>query len=151
MPSFQDILNTPMEDIKPPKPLPPGEYLGIIDGQPEITQRGKNQNHCVIFPIKLVQALDSSPAFQQQLIEALEGKSLTEVKLSNTMWLTPDSAYRLKSFLTDHLGIKAGTPTEAISQAMGKQLLVTIGHYIVQKEGEAPRVGMEIKSTAKAA
>jgi len=150
MASFQDILNTPMEDIKPPKPLPPGEYLSLIDGQPEITQRGKNQNHCVVFPIKLVQPLDQTPAFQQQLVDALEGKALTEVKLSNTMWLTPDSAYRLKNFLSDHLGIDARTPSEAISQAAGKQLIVTIGHYIIQKEGEEPRIGMEIKSTAKA-
>jgi hypothetical protein len=151
MSSFQDILNTPMEEIKPPKPLPPGEYLAIIDGQPEVTQRGKNNNHCVVFPLRLVQALDSSPAFQQQVHDALEGKQISDVKLSNTLWLTNDAAYRLKNFLSDHLGIVARTPSEALSQAPGKQLIVSIGHYIVQKEGEEPRIGMEIKSTGKAA
>lgn len=150
MASFEDILNTPVNEHKPPKPLPPGEYLGLIDGQPELTQRGKNQTHCVVFPIKLMQALNQSPTFQQELTEALEGKSLSDVRLSNTMWMTPDSAYRLGQFLNDHLGIEGVSTREAISMSQGKQLIVTVGHYVVTREGEAPRIGMEIKSTARA-
>ena len=150
MASFQDILNTPMDEIKAPKPLPPGEYVALIDGQPEITQRGKNQNHCVIFPLKLLEAVNVTPAFQQQLHEALEGKALTDVKLSTTFWVTPDSAYRLRNFLVDHLGIPSKMkPQEAIAMTQGRQLVVSLGHYITQREGEEPRVGMEVKSTAK--
>jgi hypothetical protein len=151
MPNFTDILNQDFDTMKPPKPLPPGEYLAIIADQPEITQRGKNNNHCVVFPIKLVQALDQSPKFQSEIAEALDGKSLSDIRLQNTLWLTPDAAYRLKAFLQDHLGIDAKNASEAIAQSPGKQLIVTIGHYVSNKEGEAPRVGMEIRATAKAA
>jgi hypothetical protein len=147
MSTFQDILSMPMDDIKPPKPLPIGEYIGLIDGSPEVTQRGKNNNHCVVFPIRLAQPVRVD---QLALTEALDGKALTDVKLNYTLWLTPDSVHRLKSFLVDHLGIEAGNLNEAISQAPGKQLMVSIGHYVSSREGEAPRVGMEIKATAKA-
>ena len=147
MVAFQDILSMPLDDIKPPKPLPIGEYLGLIDGVPEITQRGKNNNHCVVFPIRLAQPVRVDPG---ALTEALDGKSLSDVKLNHTLWLTPDSVHRMKAFLVDHLGIEAKNLQEAIGQAPGKQLMVSIGHYVTSKEGEAPRVGMEIKATAKA-
>src|SRR5215831_2108245 len=145
MPNFQDILNTQLEEIKPPKPLPPGEYLGLIMDEPQITQRGKNQNHCVVFPIKLIQAISQDAAFQQELTNALEGKAIGDVKLSHMLWLTPDSAFRLKVFLVDHLGIEgAATPAQAISMARGRNLIISLGHYVNQREGEAPTIGMDI-------
>jgi hypothetical protein len=151
MPSFQDILDTPMDEIKPPQPLPPGPYIALINGHPEIAQRGRNNNHCVIVSTKLVQALDTSPGFQQQLVEALNGKPLSDIQLKHTFWLTDDSKYRLANFLTDYLGVPKGKSiSEGIAQIDGKQIIANVGHYTSEKEGEAPRVGMEIKSFAKA-
>jgi hypothetical protein len=149
--SFEDILSLPVEEVKVPIPLPPGQYLSKIDGQPNITQKGKKNTDCVIFPVQLVQALDQSPAFQQSLADALNGKMLTQVRLDHTLWVTPDAAFRLKIFLLDVLGIEAKTLREAIAYAPGKQLIVTIGHYTTTRDGEMPRVGMEIKSASKAA
>lgn len=147
MTSFTEILNTPFEDIKPPKPLPAGEYLGLVDGVPEITKRGKNDTDCIVFPIRLVQPVNVDAT---ALAEALDGKALTDIKLSHTVWVTPESAWRMKAFLKDHLGIKATNGSQALAEAPGKQLMVTIGHYVTNKDGEAPRVGMQINATARA-
>src|SRR5262249_51443580 len=126
--SFEDILNRPMEDLTAPKPLPVGEYLGIIEKY-EITQRGKNQNHCVVFTIRLAQALNQDPSFQRDLIEALDGKPLSDKKLPYVLWLTEDSAFRLRIFLVDHLGIEGMTKvTEALASTGGKELIVSISH-----------------------
>jgi hypothetical protein len=149
-PSFENILSMPVAEVKVPVPLPPGQYLAMIDGQPAFAQKGKNKTDCVVFPVQLLQALDQSPAFQQSLVDVLKGKLLTQVSLDYTLWVTPDAAFRLKTFLLDHLGIEAGTLKEAIAYAPGKQLIVTIGHYTTTRDGEMPRVGMEIKSTSKA-
>jgi hypothetical protein len=149
-PSFEDILSMPIADIKPPKPLPAGEYLALIESH-EVTEKGKNKNHCVIFSIRPTQALNQDPTFQQDLIDALEGKNLRDRKLSHTLWLTPDAAYRLRIFLIDHLGLEdVSNLKHALSMVSGKELIVTIGHYVSTREGEAPQVGMEIKATAKA-
>ena len=91
-----------------------------------------------------MQALDTSPAFQEQLIEALDGRSLSDVPISHILWLTPDSMYRTKSFFEDHLGIRGMGIGDALANAVGKQLIVVIGHY--ERDGQ---IRMEIKSTAK--
>jgi hypothetical protein len=147
---FKEILNMPVQEVKVPTPLPAGQYLAVIVGQPVLTQKGKKNTDCVIFPVQMLQALDQSPAFQQSLVDALKGKMLTEVRLDYTLWVTPDAAFRLKIFLLDHLGIEAGTLREAIAYAPGKQFIATISHYTTTRDGEDPRIGMEIKSTSKA-
>ena len=144
--NFAEILSMQLDDIKPLKPLPPGSYLAVIsnDPPPHTEQRGKNNNHCIVFKIKLMQALDQSPSFQDQLYDALDGKSLSDVPINHTLWLTNDSMYRVKIFFEDHLGIRGMGIGDALANAVGKQLIVVIGHY--ERDGQ---IRMEIKSTAK--
>ena len=126
--NFAEILSMQLDDIKPLKPLPAGQYLAIVVDEPEVTQKGKNSNSCIIFKLRLMQALDQSPAFQEQLYDALDGKSLSEIVLKHTLWLTPDAIYRVKIFFEDHLGIRGMAIKEARANAIGKELIVTIGH-----------------------
>jgi hypothetical protein len=146
--SFADILNVPVNSANPPKPLPPGEYLGVINGVPEPAKRGPKETECVLFSVKLARPINVD---QQALNEALDGKSLSDVKLTHTVWITPDSVWRLKQFLVDHLGITVTDTTtfsEALAYAPGKELKVIISHYASKVDG---RIGMEIKSTGRAA
>ena len=60
--NFAEILSMQLDDIKPLKPLPAGQYLAIVVDEPEVTQKGKNSNSCIIFKLRLMQALDQSPS-----------------------------------------------------------------------------------------
>ena len=140
--SFTSILDVQnLDDIAPPKPLPPGEYEAIIDGLPEHIQQGRNDNYVFLFPCKLLRPLNVDPT---ELMESLNGRPLSELKFNWRMWDTPDAAYRIRTFLRDHLGITARSAGEAIAATQGKALIVTIGHYTT-KDG---RVGSQIVSTA---
>jgi hypothetical protein len=145
MANFMDILNQPADDIKVPQALPTGTYLCIIDGQPEITKVGKKETDAVIFSFKPVQPTEDVD--QQALQTALDGSALADKKIRYTMWGTPDAAYRIKNFLVDHLGIPSTSLGQMIPQAMGKQVLVNIGH---RTDGNPPQIYMDVKSTAKA-
>lgn len=145
MANFQDILNKPIDDIKAPQALPTGTYLCIVDGQPELGPVGKKETPAAIFNFKPVQPQDDVDP--QLLANALDGSSLTDKKIRYTVWLTEDSAFRAKQFLKDHLGINGASLSEMFPQAMGKQVLVNIGH---RTDGNPPQIYMDVKSTARA-
>ncbi|HEX4919752.1 MAG TPA: hypothetical protein VFV92_03330 [Candidatus Bathyarchaeia archaeon] len=142
--TFQDILNKPIDDIKAPVALPMGTYLGIIDGQPEQTKIGKNETPAIIFQIKPVQA--GKDVDQTALLETLNGSALQDKKIRHTMFVTPDSAYRLKEFLVEHLGIDAKPIIQMLPEAMGKQVFVTLGH---KASDDGKQVYNVVKGTAK--
>jgi hypothetical protein len=142
-PSFQDILSE-TAIAEPPAALPVGEYLAIVDGPAEITEVGKNNYKAAIFNMKPIQA--QSTVDQSALLEALNGSSLQDKKIRYTMWLTPDARWRLDAFL-GHLGVKEGISRgERIAEAMGKQVLITVGH---RTGNDGKQVFADIKSTAK--
>lgn len=151
MANFQDILNKPASAIEPPKPIPPGTYLGIVDGQPEFAKIGKNQTDCVNFKVKLVQAQeDVSQDDLQTALTRADGvaKSLGDIKLTVRQFLTEDSVWRLKQFLVDHLGIEDDGKSlgQMIPETMGKQVLLTIGH---RPSEDGTQVFTDVKGTAK--
>lgn len=142
--SFQDILNTTASDIKPPKALPAGDYICVVDGQPEITKIGQKQTNAVIFSLKPMQAKES--VNKDLLIEALDGKALQDKKIRHTVFVTPDSKYRIKQFLVDHLGLDKDTAIgQLIPQAMGRQVVVNVGHKASE---DGTTVYQEVKATA---
>lgn len=151
MTNFTDILNKPSSSIEPPKPIPPGTYLGLIDGQPEFAKIGKNQTDCVNFKVKLAQAQEDVD--QVALAEALTradgvSKNLSDIRLNIRQFLTEDSVWRLKQFLTDHLGIDDTGKTlgQTIPEAMGKQVLLTVRHRASE---DGTQVFTEVSGTAK--
>lgn len=151
MANMQDILNKPMSAIEAPKPIPAGTYLGVIDGNPEFIKSAKKQTDGCVFSVKLVQPQgDVDQASLQTSLQKADGtmKSLTDVKVKVTQWLTEDSLWRVKQFLEEHLGISPGLSLgEAIPQAMGKQVLVTIKH---RPSDDGQNLYMEVAGTAKA-
>ena len=146
MASFQDVLNKPAASIEPPSALPVGTYLCLVDGQPEIAQKGKNNNTCVIFGLKPVQA--QADVDQTALQTALKGAALADKKIRHTLWVTDDAAWRLGQFLNDHLGIDKGSKSlgECIPESMGKQVLVTLSHTTSE---DGKQIFAQVKNTAK--
>lgn len=146
MANFQDVLNKPASAIEAPKPLPVGTYLAIVDGQPEFAKIGKDQTDCLNFKLKLLQAQpDVDPA---SLSETLNGASLADKSITHRLFITEAAVWRLKQFLVDHLGIEEGTSTlgELIPQAMGRQVLVTLGH---RASADGQQIFTDVKATAK--
>lgn len=142
--SFQDILNTTAANIKPPKALPVGEYICVVDSQPEFTKVGQKQTNAVDFMMKPMQAKES--VNKDQLIESLDGKALQDKRIRHRVFVTPDSKFRIKQFLVDHLGLDADQPIGMlIPQAMGRQVVVTIGHRAAE---DGSTIYQEVKSTA---
>lgn len=142
--NFQDILNKPIDQIEAPKALPVGTYLCLVDGQPEQTTIGKNNTPCYNFSLKPVQA--QQDVDQGQLAENLNGASLQDKKIRHRLFITQDAAWRLKQFLVEHLGITPKPIIQMIPEAMGKQVMVTLGH---RPSEDGTQIFQEVKATAK--
>jgi len=143
--SFEDILNMPMEDAKPPQALPPGTYLTIVDGQPEFAKLGANQTDCVNFTLKPMHA--GQDVDQKQLKEALDGQALQDKKIRHRLFITNESKHRLRKFLQDDLGISKELPfRQAIMESMGKQVYVKLTHQASQ---DGTTIYNNVQSTAR--
>jgi hypothetical protein len=146
--SFASILDTNLDDVKPPKPIPAGNYIATITGLPEHTQLGDKEMPALVWPIKLLQLVDPDPTLHRELAEALNGRNLGDTKLNITKFVPPDNLYNLKLFLRDHLGIEAHNVREAISETPNKQVMVTLVHK--PGRGEEGRIFLQVGSTAHA-
>lgn len=128
MPNFQEILNEQAASIKPPKPIPMGNYLCLVDGTIEYAAQGKNNNPAAIVRLKPIQAMPDVD--QHDLMTALDGQSLGDRVLRNSFWMTHDAKHHFTRFLIDALGIEPGTKTvgELANEAPGKQVICTVVH-----------------------
>lgn len=146
MSTFQDILNKPVEDIKPPRPLPIGTYMCIVDGVPEVKQMGKAGNSAAVIKFKFMQP--QPDVDQSALVEALSesGKQLPDFSVTSNMWLTDAAAFRLKDML-ESFGISMSSKTlaQALEEAPGKSCLVSIGH---RPSEDGKSMFMDVKGTA---
>lgn len=135
-PNFSAILDKPVTEVVRPKPIPVGTYTCIVDGVPKFDKtKNENATDTVEFTLKPVSA--GPDVDQTGLQEALNGKTLSDIKLRANFFITEAAVYRLDSFLFEHLGIDFGTSRkEAISQAPGRQVLATVIHA-ASKDGQA--------------
>jgi hypothetical protein len=131
MSTFDDILKMRAEDVDPPKPLPPGMYLGIVDGQFSRIPPNDKGTEGATFTLKLIAPNDSS--ISQEELNAAGGCAGRSVQ--HRIYVTKDSSYFLKSFL-ETLGIdpKGKTIEEMMAEAPGRQLGVKLKHMITQKD-----------------
>lgn len=80
MAKFSELANVPAQDVQPPKPIPVGHYLFLIDGMPEfeeaVSQRTNEPYERYTVKCRPVQATDDVD--QSTLRDVLEGGSLQE-------------------------------------------------------------------------
>lgn len=136
MASFADILNQPVTEVVRPKPIPVGTYTCVVDGPPKFDRtKSADPTEVIEFSLKPLQA--GADVDQASLQEALNGKSLSDVKLRLTFYGTEAAIYRLDAFLLEHLGVEPGAQRkELIAQAPGRQVLATVVHA-ASKDGQA--------------
>lgn len=151
-PNFLSVLDKPADSLEAPKPIAVGTYLALISGPEEYKKVGPNQTDFVGWPVKLIQpGPDVDVAALNESLSMKDGtvKSLGDVKMKWEMALTENSAHIVRDQLQNVLGIEptGKTMRQMISEALGKQLYVTVKHGMTK--GDNPRVFASIDSVAK--
>jgi len=143
--TMEDILDRQITDFEAPKPLPPGEYTFVVDGQPRQDKSTKQQTPFVEYACRPIAAMDTVD--EEALAEA---GGLEKKRLRLTFYLTDDAAYRLRNFLqnTLELDVEGMSIGQAIGEAAGCQFVGTVRHT-TSKDGE--RTFAEITDTAPVA
>ena len=140
MASFEEILNRPASEIKPPQAYPVGTYHCIVEGPPTPGKSSQKQTDFLQFKFKILsplQDVDAHQAAEQQIV----GKYIT-----NDYYITDNAAWRLTELLVDHLGLDGSKPSiELIGYAPGNQVLVKLRHEASQ---DGKRVFHRVESTA---
>lgn len=134
-PNFGSILDTQSSAVERPKPLPVGTYTCVIQGLPRFDKSSKKQTEFAEFKLKVLAAGEDVDT--DDLTAMLGEKTLGDIPLKDTYYLTEDAIWRLKKFLDD-CGIEEDDLTlrQRIEQTPGCQIAVTIKHEASQ-DGEA--------------
>jgi hypothetical protein len=140
--TMEDILERQITDFEPPRPIPPGDYTFVIEGQPRQDKSSQRQTLFYEYRCRPLAAMESVDA--QALAEAggLENKSLRL-----TFYITNDSGYRLTDFLQNTLGLDVTgmKVSQAVGEAVGCQF---IGHVTHQTSRDGTRVFANIDDYA---
>ena len=149
MANFVDILSTPMDDIKPPKTIPVGQYLAILDGPPEQKELGQNESPALVFKVRLLSPIHAD---EDELHEALNGRMLSEIPITFTQFLNGNGMFRLKIFLQDHLGIGGkGSLGEKVAMSAGREFVANITHRTLPNGGIIANITGTARSPSLAA
>lgn len=132
--AFESVLNRKSTEIKPPEPLPVGNYTVQFFGRPVFQDNSKSAGKAsyVEFPCKIVAIGDNVD--QEQAANFKGGLMGHEIKgFSGARFYTSDDAlWRLVEFMTDALGIDKGTEDsprslkDMVFEVPGKACLITI-------------------------
>lgn len=125
MGTFEDILNRPADDIKPPAVLPVGTYHTILVGLPERGQSSMKKTDFFKFKHKIVAALDD---VDQEALAAVNGGASGK-EMDNTFYITENSAFMLVGFL-DNCGIETTGKSLAscIDETPNREVLIHVKH-----------------------
>jgi hypothetical protein len=129
MPDFSNLLAKPTAEIKEPKPLPVGTYMGLLTKKeyrevdtPKDTETPKKP--VVSFTVRLDEAMEDVD--QADLNEALDGQALSSKTMRPyDMWLTNDAQYRVVE-LGNSMGLQADTLGELIESMVNQPVLVSL-------------------------
>jgi len=137
-PSFAPILDRAPTEIEKPKPITVGSYVTIIQGQARYDKSQKKQTEFVEFTHKFISAGEDVDADAlKDSLSAPDGsvRNLADITMKNTFYLTENSVWRLKEFLT-HCGFDTDddsvTLRQMIEDCPGKTVGVYIGHEASQ-------------------
>lgn len=126
--NFAELLQTPMDSIKRPPPLPAGTYHGVITSHEMITSSQK-KTPGVRYNVTLTAPGDDVDA------AALDGIDLTKRSLRRDYWLTADASYRLKELLQSvGVSVEGRSLGECIPEARNAKVLVSITQRMEGKD-----------------
>jgi hypothetical protein len=146
MANFEDILNRPSEDIKPPVTLPMGSYHTVVIGMPEQGKSSKKKTDYLKFVHRVVAPLsDVDP----EAIEAfqVDGETISGQEIDNTFYITDKSAFMLKEFIENcGVDLTGKSLVEGIEEVPNREVVIHIKH---ETSEDGKRTFARIGSTAK--
>jgi hypothetical protein len=119
--TFEEILDTPIEDFERPKPLPEGQYLCKVVNREytKSTQKGTDQIEFTLKPIDVGDDVDSR--------ELKEQGGIGERILRYTFWPNDKAGYRIKDFFHD-CGVKKLPLRQAVEEVVGREVIAVVKH-----------------------
>jgi hypothetical protein len=121
--NFEDILNTPFDEIERPKPLPPGTYLVTVTS----FRRDVSSKAQTPFIEYTLQPNQAGEDVDEAELEAMGGIGTRTFRY--TCYLTEGALWRLKDFLIAcGLVLKGKNPNNTMEEAVGCQLTVHVKH-----------------------
>lgn len=130
--SYKDLLKARPADIIPPKPIPPGPFKVRIASH-EFSTAGKKNTECVNFSLRLLEPGDE---VDLDLLEAAKD-DLAKAKPTHRIFITEDSLWVLKDFLTNVLKIpEADSLEEMMPQTTGKEFIAIFTQQPSERDKE---------------
>ena len=132
-PDFASIMDMPIGEIKPPKPVPAGDYLAMVVGHAEPGE-ATTGTPFVTITFQLLEPIEKT-VDEDDLQEALTRQDgtimpLREKTVQTRLYLTDKTAYRNALFFKN-LGIADTVPfSEAIESVAGCQTIITLKHEL---------------------
>jgi hypothetical protein len=128
MANFQDILNRPSEEIKPPVQLPMGSYHTIIMGLPEQGKSSKKKTPQLKFVHKIIAPLDDVDPEAITEFEA-DGDKIAGQEVENILYVTDKSANMLKEFIINcGIDLAGRTMMEGLDDIPNAEIGIHIKH-----------------------
>lgn len=131
MPNFSKILKAPAGQAKPPKPLVPGDYPGIIKSfETKEAPAGKDYSELVRFNLGVLdwpEGTDESDTLDN------DGKPIDLSKRQLRRDFYDNAMYRLDEFLASlQIDMDGKTYEEALPLTIGKQVTMEVQQYMNQ-------------------
>lgn len=149
MVDFASILNKPVEDVKKPEPVPPGDFTAVVQGVPaQKTVKVQGEDRLVLsFKLKLMSPREGVDS------DALErcGDITALPPMNKDIWVdTPQGEWELRNFLVNSLGIEGAGKSlgQMCGEAAGRQLVVTVKHRPYTDRDNQPAIAAEVGGTA---
>lgn len=135
MPDFKQLLSRPLNTVEKPKPLPSGTYFGTV-GAFQLGESRDKKTPYVEFQITLQEA---GPDVDAESLATAVGTppdfSKKKKNLRSTFYLTEDSLYRLKEFLSG-LGVEDGNGTRSFNEMLPETTGRPIMFEITQRQNK---------------
>lgn len=132
-PVFASVLDTPANLIEPPKAMPVGQYIFIVQGQPTEGKSRQKQTPFLEFTLKANEALDTVDSDQlEEWLTAKDGskKRLQDATMKIQFYLTEGAGYRLNDFI-GHCGVDNDSDAslrQLVPETAGCQVIGTVKH-----------------------
>lgn len=139
---FEGLLDTNLDEVEKPKPLPEGSYLTRVVSYEE-TISSKKKTPGLKFTFEIIEPMDDVDESEIEAVGGVVGKNQR-----TTYWLTEGSMFMLKEFLEEHVGvdIEGQKLSDAIQAAVNEVVVINVSHRMTDDD----RIFAEIKSTAAA-
>ena len=145
MANFQDILNRPSEEIKPPPTLPMGSYHSVVIGLPEQGESSRKKTPQLKFMHKIIAPLDDVDPEAIAEFEA-EGETIAGQEVENIFYVTPKSANMLKEFITNcGVDLTGKSMAEGLDEIPNSEVVIFIKH---DQSEDGKRTFSKVGSTA---